>query len=234
MPDQLRSAVKKPCKYEPNINPEYDDFAKHYGTVIFPARQAKPKDKALVENLVKIAYQRILAPIRNEIFYSIRNLNKRVFALTEKHNRTPFQKLKISRYELFLETEKDKLSPLPAKRYEFKSFAFPTVGINYHIYLSEDIHYYSVPYTLRGKKLKVIYSSTSVEIYYDGKRIASHVRDRKRGGYTTKKDHMPPGPQVLRRVEPGQDNRMGGKSGTPCQKACINYPFRQTVSRAGI
>jgi transposase len=159
--------------------------------VIFPARQGKARDKALVEGMVKLVYQRIFAPIRDEVFTSIADLNKKIFELTDKHNRTPFQKLKISRYELFEEIEKDKLLPLPVKRYEFKGFAFPTVGINYHIYLSEDVHYYSVPHTFKGKKVKVIYSSTSVEVYYDGKRIASHVRDRKRGGYTTKKDHMP-------------------------------------------
>ncbi len=218
MPDQLKSAVKKPCKYEPDINPEYDDFAKHYGTVIFPARQAKPKDKALVEGLVKIAYQRILAPIRDEIFHSIADLNRRVFALTDKHNRTPFQKLKISRYELFEEIEKDKLLPLPAKRYEFKGFAFPTVGINYHIYISEDIHYYSVPYTLKGKKVKVIYSSTSIEIYYDGKRIASHRRDRKRGGYTTSKDHMPPAHRYYAEWSPGRIIGWAAKVGPHVKK----------------
>ena len=218
MPDQLRSAVKKPCKYEPDINPEYDDFAKHYGTVIFPARQAKPRDKALVEGLVKLAYQRILAPIRDEIFYSISDLNKRVFSLTDKHNNTPFQKLKVSRCELFLETEKDALLPLPSRRYEFKRFAFPTVGINYHIYISEDIHYYSVPYRLSGKKVKVIYSATSVEIYYDGRRIASHIRDRKRGGYTTKKDHMPPAHRYYAEWSPDRIIRWAARVGPSVKK----------------
>ena len=218
VPDQLRSAVSKPCKYEPDINPEYEDFARHYGTVIFPARQRKARDKALAENLVKLAYQRILAPLRDETFYSIPDLNERIFSLTDKHNRTPMQKLKVSRYELFLETEKDKLLPLPNKRYEFKGFAFPTVGINYHVYLSEDIHYYSVPYRLSGKKVKVIYSSTSVEIYYDGRRIASHVRDRTRGGYTTKKDHMPSTHRYYAEWSPDRILRWAAKVGPNVKK----------------
>ena len=218
VPDQLKSAVSKPCKYEPDINPEYEDFARHYGTVIFPARQRKARDKALAENLVKIAYQRILAPLRDETFYSIPDLNERIFSLTDKHNRTPMQKLKVSRYELFLETEKDKLLPLPNKRYEFKGFAFPTVGVNYHVYLSEDIHYYSVPYRLSGKKVKVIYSSTSVEIYYDGRRIASHVRDRTRGGYTTKKDHMPSTHRYYAEWSPDRILRWAAKVGPNVKK----------------
>jgi len=185
VPDSLKSAVKKPCKYEPDINPEYENFARHYGTVILPARSGKPRDKSLAEGLVKIAYQRILAPLRNETFHCISDLNEGIFSLTDRHNRIPFQRLKISRYELFLETEKDKLIPLPKERYEFKRFAFPTVQPSYHVYLSEDIHYYSVPFRLIGKKVKIIYSATSVEIYHNNRRIASYKRDRRQGGYLT-------------------------------------------------
>ncbi len=222
MPDQLRSAVKKPCKYEPDINPEYEDFANHYGTVIFPARQAKPRDKALVEILVKLTYQRILAPLRDETFFSISDLNERIFSLTDKHNRTPMQKLKVSRYELFLETEKDKLLPLPSKRYEFKSFAFPTVGVNYHIYLSEDGHYYSVPYRLSGKKVKVIYSYSTVEIYRDNRRIASYTRNRTRGGYTTRKDHMPSAHRYYAEWNPERITSWAAKVGPNVKKLTSN------------
>jgi len=222
MPDQLRSAVTKSCKYEPDINPEYEDFARHYGTVIFPARQGKPRDKSLVEGLVKIAYQRILAPLRDETFFSLSDLNEKIFCLTDKHNRTPMQKLKVSRYELFLETEKDKLMPLPDKRYEFKNFAFPTVGVNYHIYLSEDGHYYSVPYRTSGKKVKVIYSSTAVEIYCDNRRIASHVRNRTRGEYTTEKDHMPSTHRYYAEWNPARITSWAAKVGPNVKKLTSN------------
>jgi len=192
VPDNLKSAVTKPDKYEPDINPEYDDFAKHYGTVIFPARSGKYKDKALAENLVKIVYQRVFAPLRNHIFYSIGELNEAIAELNKKHINTPFQRLNTTRMELFLEVEKDELKPLPSTRYEFKSFAFPTVAFNYHVYLSEDKHYYSVPYRYRGKKVKVAYTSSDVSVIYDNRRIALHRRDRRQGGYTTKKEHMHP------------------------------------------
>jgi len=191
VPDNLKSAVTNPNKYEPDINPEYDDFARHYGTVILPARSGKSKDKALAECAVKIAYQRIFAPLRNKIFYSTSELNEEIAELTDRHNSIPFQKLKISRYELFLEIEKDQLKPLPAKGYEFKKFSILKVAFNYHIELAEDTHYYSVPYRFIGKKVKVIYTEKSVEIYHNNIRIAFHARDRKIGGYTTIGDHMP-------------------------------------------
>lgn len=66
VPDCLKSAVTKADRYEPEINQEYEDFANYYGTIILPARSRKPKDKALVENAVKIVYSRIFAPLRNE------------------------------------------------------------------------------------------------------------------------------------------------------------------------
>ena len=92
------------------------------------------------------------------------------------------------------------------------------MGINYHIYISEDVHYYSVPYRLKGKKVKVIYSSASVEVYYDGKRIASHVRDRKRGGYTTSKDHMPPAHRYYAEWSPGRIIGWAAKVGPHVRK----------------
>jgi transposase len=191
VPDNLRSAVASPNKYEPDINPEYEDFARHYGTVILPARSGKYRDKALVEGAIKIIYQRIFAPLRDRIFYSTCQLNEEIQVLTDKHNSIPFQKLKISRYELFLEVEKEQLKPLPGQRYEFKKFAYLKVAFNYHIELAEDAHYYSVPYNYIRKKVKVIYTEKSVEIYHNNIRIAYHSRDRRRGGYTTIKDHMP-------------------------------------------
>ena len=163
--------------------------------------------------MVKIAYQRIFAPLRNKIFYCISDLNKEIFSLTDKHNSIPFQKLKVSRMELFLEIEKDMLKPLPLARYEFKKFAYVKVQPSYHVYLSEDIHYYSVPFRFIGKKVKVAYSQYAVEIYHDNRRIASHRRDRKAGGYTTIEDHMPSAHKYYAQWNPGRITGWAAKVG---------------------
>lgn len=147
--------------------------------------------KALVENAIGISYKRIFAPLRNRTFYCLKELNAAIWQLLEKHNNTPFQRMNTTRYELFLEVEKDKLKPLPLTRYEFKKFSILKVAFNYHVYLSEDAHYYSVPYRFAAKKVKLAYSNSIVEIYHDNIRIAFHVRDRRPGGYTTNRDHMP-------------------------------------------
>lgn len=191
VPDCLKSAVTKANKYEPDINPVYAYFARHYGTAIVPTRPHSPKDKAMVENAVKITYSRVFAPLRNRLFYSLEELNEAIRERLEEHNNLPFQRMKISRYELFNEIEKHLLIPLPQQRYEWKDFLSLKVQCNYHIELREDRHYYSVPWQYKGRQVTVIYTDSVVEIYHKHIRIALHKRVHKRG-YTTLKEHMPP------------------------------------------
>lgn len=192
VPDCLKSAVTISNKYEPDINPEFDDFATHYGTVILPARPNKPKDKALAENIVKIIYSRVFAPLRSKTFNNIESLNEAIWEKLADHNNKDMQLLKASRTQLFHEVEKNTLQPLPAEKYECKKFQISKVQFNYHIFLKEDKHYYSVPYKYVGKTAKVIYTYKNVEIFINNVRIASYIRDIKANGYTTEAKHMPP------------------------------------------
>lgn len=192
VPDCLKSGVTKGCKYDPDINPEYSDFAEHYGTVVLPARPHCPKDKGLVENAVRIAYTRIFARLRNETFYTIEELNAAILEKLDIHNMMMLQREKISRYELFNKIEKGELSELPVEEYQRKNFSKSTVQINYHIYLSADRHYYSVPHRYKGKKVNVIYTENNVEIFFDNERIAFHKRNKQPGKYSTTPEHMPP------------------------------------------
>jgi len=190
-PDNLKSAVTKACNYEPLLNETYYDLARHYNTVILPTRPARPKDKSLVENAVRLVYQRIFARLRNQTFFSLQELNQAIREELENLNNTPFQRRDMSRRELFDEIEKNELQPLPAERYEIKHFQVSRVEFHHHIYLKEDKHYYSVPYQYTGKKVKTIYTGRTVEVFSDNARIALHQRDRKKYGYTTEKSHMP-------------------------------------------
>ena len=192
VPDCLRSAVTIGDKYEPDINPEYFDFARHYDITILPARPNHPQDKAHVENAVKIVYSWIFAPLRDMTFYSLEELNEAIREKLEEYNSRPMQRLKISRRELFNEIEKSELKILPAEPYELRKFKRLKVQFNYHIYFSEDIHYYSVPYRYVKKSVDVMYTDSAVDIYYNNTRIAFHIRDRSLNKYTTLKEHMPP------------------------------------------
>ena len=196
IPDNLKSAVTRSDRYEPGINNTFDDFAKHYGLVIMPARVKKARDKALVENAVLLVYQRIYAPLRNRKYYLREELNEAIWELLEKHNHKNFQRLNFSRRELFEQIERKALRPLPPEWYPLKTTEIVTVRYNYHVELKEDLHYYSVPWWLYTKepkrKVKMMYDERVVAIYYDNVRITQHHRDRKPNGYTTNPEHMPP------------------------------------------
>lgn len=189
--DNLKSAVTRSCKYEPQLNETFESFALHYSTTILPTRAYKPKDKPLVEGAVKIVYRRVFAPIRNLTFFSLGELNAEIRKLNEVLNAINFQGKDHSRKTLFSQVEIKELKALPVEKYELKNYRWLTVQKFSHIFLSEDKHYYSVHYKYNGQKVKVVYTNTQVEIYLEHERIAVHRRDRKEFGYTTEKEHMP-------------------------------------------
>jgi len=188
-PDNLRSGVKKACKYDPEINRTYADLARHYDAVVIPARPYKPRDKAKVEAGVLLAERWILAVLRNRTFYSLGDLREAVKGLVERLNNRPMRRLKKSRRELFETLERGALKPLPSHPYELAEWARPMVQIDYHVAFDE--HFYSVPYQLLGEQLDLRATEKTIEIFKGGNRITSHVRSRVKYGYTTKLEHMP-------------------------------------------
>jgi transposase len=204
VPDCLKSAVVKANKYEPQINETFNDFAAHYQTVILPARALHPQDKALAENFVRNAYAQIYAPLRNYTFFSIEELNTALWEQLDVYNRKNFQGKDHSRSALFEEIEKQHLKPLPVDTYDLKSFNIVKVQYNYHVYLKEDKHYYSVPFRLTGKQVTITSTNRVVEIYHDNCRVATHQRDRHPYGYTTKQEHRPQGHQYASEWGPGR------------------------------
>ena len=189
-PDNLKAAIIKASRYEPEINRTLQDFANHYNTSVTPTRAVKPKDKALVENQVKLIYTRVYAKLRNMIFFSLSSLNKAIAEKVMEHNQTRMQKKTYCREELFLSQEKHKLKPLPQQNFEIKYQRILKVAKNNHVYLAKDKHYYSVPYTYIGQKATVIFTRTLVKIYVAGKQIAAHQRSYKTNGYSTTKEHL--------------------------------------------
>lgn len=190
VPDNLKAAVTKSSRYEPTLNETFEDFADHYGTTILPARAFRPRDKALVEGAVRIMYTRIYAPLRKTVFHSLKELNEAIRIELEAHNNKLLQNRNYSRRQQFEEIERNVLAPLPVLPYELKKQFHATVMKNGHVNLGPDRHYYSVPYRFIGKKIKLLYSSTSVEAFYHYERIAMHKRIRGPHLYTTEDDHL--------------------------------------------
>ncbi|KZE73321.1 MULTISPECIES: IS21 family transposase [Myroides] len=192
VPDNLKSAVIKPHRIEPELNQQLLKFAMHYDTTIMPARVRKPKDKSPVEMAVNITYSRIYTKLHGQIFFSINQLNTAIKKLLKPYNDYPFQKKQSSRTEMFLDFEKQALKALPIDLYPIKTYKTATVLKNYHVDFREDKHHYSVPYQYLGKKVTLIVDQNIVEIYHNYQRIAVHPRNRRTSGYSTLKEHLPP------------------------------------------
>lgn len=189
IPDNLKTGVTHPCRYEPDINPTYLDLAEHYGAVVIPARVRKAKDKAKVESAVLIAERWILAALRNRIFFSLEELNEAIREKLQDFNLRKFQKLETTRKELFENLDRPALKPLPEKPYEYAEWKKATVNLDYHIEV--DHHYYSVPYQLTREQVEVRITLTTIEVLFKNRRVASHARSYRKGAFTTLKEHMP-------------------------------------------
>lgn len=201
VPDNLKSAVYKASKYEPVLNAHFKSFADHYGCAILPARARKPQDKAHVENMVKIVYQQIYTELPAGVVLSLAQLNQAIRVELAKLNARILTDKDCSRTDL-LAMEQNTLQPLPQNTYEMRKIKLVTVMKNYHVLLTDDHHYYSVPYGLIGKKLSMQYTRSVVELYLDYELVATHQRIRSPHNYTTEAAHMPPAHQFVSEWSP--------------------------------
>ncbi len=189
VPDNLRSAVTRPCRYEPTANATYEDFADHYATAILPARVRRPKDKAKVENSVLLVSRWILARLRHHAFFSLTELNAAIRELLVRLNERPFKKLPGCRRTCFEQLDRPAMKPLPPGRYTYAEWKRARVHIDYHVQVLG--HYYSAPYQLVRQEVDVRISAHTVELLLRGKRVASHRRSPLKGRHTTLAEHMP-------------------------------------------
>lgn len=189
IPDNLKSAVTKACRYEPDLNPTYQQLATHYDTVIVPARPYKPKDKAKAEVGVQIVERWIMARLRHETFFSLRQLNVKIQALLIDLNQRAMKKYPGSRLSQFEAIDKPALKTLPTQAYSYTLVKQVSVHIDYHVEVEK--HYYSVPHTLIKQKLEAHATGQLVTLYHQGISVAVHPRAYREGGHSTIEAHMP-------------------------------------------
>lgn len=189
VPDNLKAGVSKACRYDPDVNPLYQEWCAHHQVGVLPARPFKPRDKAKVESAVGVVERWILAALRHRRFYSLGELNEGIADLLDRLNERPFKKRPGSRRSLFLELDQPALHPLPDQAFPWSGWGKARVNIDYHIAFEHN--YYSTPYTLTGKEVDLRWTETTVEIFHGGQRVASHQRLRGQGGTATNETHRP-------------------------------------------
>jgi transposase len=216
VPDNLRSGVSKAHRYEPDVNPTYQDMASHYGVAVLPARVRKPRDKAKAEGGVLIVERWILAVLRHRQFFSLVELNAVISELLEKLNARPFRKLPGCRREHFEQLDLPVLQPLPAEPYVYAEWKKARVHIDYHI--AFEGHYYSVPYALIKKEVDVRITRNTIECFHRGNRVASHQRSHHKGRHTTVTGHMPESHRQAGEWSPERLMRWASKTGAATEK----------------
>jgi transposase len=189
VPDNARTGVSRACRYEPDLNPAYQEMARHYGVGVLPTRPYKPRDKAKVEAGVLMVERWIVAALRHRKFFSLSELNQAIRELVEKLNQRPFRKRTGSRATLFAELDRPALAPLPPERFQLHHWTQARVNIDYHVQF--DRHFYSVPYTLTGELVEIRSTATTIEIFHRSQRVASHPRSHQPYQATTLPEHRP-------------------------------------------
>jgi transposase len=202
VPDNPRALIAQPDRYEPVLGRTTQDFVNHYGSAMLPARPRKPQDKPKVEVAVQIVERWILARLRNHRFFHIAELNKAISTLIVDLNLRSFKKLEGNRRGWFELLDQPALRPLPPTRYEVAAFRKCRVNIDYHVEV--DGHYYSVPHALVRLQVDARITRNSVEILHGGKRVAAHVRNRRKGAHTTIAEHMPSAHRAHLEWSPGR------------------------------
>lgn len=192
VPDNLKAAVTRASRHESILNEEFERFAEHYGVTVFPARVRKPRDKAPVENAVKLTYKDIFTDMEHLHCPDLKSLNAAILSSLERHNNNLLTNRNYSRRSYFEEIEREALGALTPIRYQIKKHVMATVGKDGYIRLGEDIHYYSVPHTYMGKKLKISYTGEDVQIFDGYTLVASHTRSRLQFKHTTNPEHLHP------------------------------------------
>jgi transposase len=211
VPDNLKSGVTKSHLYDPDINQNYQALGEHYGFAIVPARAVKPKDKAKVENAVGCVEMQILAPLRHRTFTSLLEINVAIKQRMAIFLNQSFQKMKVSRRELFESIDKPALKPLPSEPYQYAEWKNGKIHIDYHFVFDE--HFYSVPYKYIHESVGMRGTSKTVECFHKGIRIATHSRSFKRYGYTTLNEHMPESHWIQTEWTPERMRRWAQKIG---------------------
>ena len=188
-PDNPKMGVKSPNYYEPDLNPTYQEMAEYYQVAVLPARVRRPRDKGCVENGVQNVERWVLAPLRNQTFFSLGEANRAVQKLVAALNQKIMPQYGKSRHQLFEEIDRPELRPLPEKPYQFALWKTAKVNIDYHVAFEK--HFYSVPHALIQQQVEIKATERMVEIFHKGKQVAIHPRSSAQGRFSTRAEHMP-------------------------------------------
>lgn len=192
-PDNLKSAVVSVSWRDGHvINPSYLAFADHYDLLALPTGPRKPREKAPVENTVRLMQRWVLAVLRDRTFYSLADLNAEIRRLVDAFNDRPMRGAdKRSRNQMYQDIDLPVMRSLPQQRYVYADWKIGVkVGKDYHV--GFDGNWYSVPFQLIDEKVDIRALRDAIEIHQSGRQVATHGRRHGKGEVVTTSDHQTP------------------------------------------
>ncbi len=223
--DNLKAAVWRRERDKIIINPAYRDCLRHYDSAALPTGVRKPKHKAKAEVGVQIVQRWMLFPLRNRIFFSLEELNTELRMLCDKFNRHPFKTLPDCRQKRFETGEREALKPLPAQPFELCDWRYGVLAEqDYHV--EHERRYYSVPFKFAGERVDIRFTTTVLEIFYKGQRVAIHTRLIEPGTVSTIREHMP---IIHARILEGEEKALSqwARSTGPGAEKMIHYHLQE-------
>jgi len=200
VPDCLKQGVLKCHLYDPDLNPSYAELAAQFATTVVPARAKRPRDKAIVEGLVKILMRYLRFRYRRHRFTSLSEINRALGECIERINDRRHTRFGVSRRERFETVEKAALKALPIVD-DCGEWKEAKLHADCYVFLDGD--YYSAPHIHRHKKLRIKLTENQVEIFLALERLAIHPRSRAKTGRRIKIEaHFPPASQAYYEATP--------------------------------
>jgi transposase len=111
VPDNLKAAVTRAHRDEPELHRPDAEFAQYYGFAVMPARAAKPRDKAKGEGGVQVVERWLLARLRHHTFVARVDVHTAIAALLPALNTRPCKKLPGSRHSRCESLDRPALPP---------------------------------------------------------------------------------------------------------------------------
>lgn len=117
VPDNLKSGVTRPDRYDPDLNRTYQECAAHYRAVILPARVRAPRDKVKGEKPVPVADTALFASVRPAHLARLADAKADLRLRLDTLNAAPFQKLPGNPVPEWETDERPALRPWPLTPY---------------------------------------------------------------------------------------------------------------------
>lgn len=189
VPDNLKAAVVRAAfgVDEPaSLNKSYRELARYYDCKIDPAPPRAPKKKGRVESGVGYAKRNFFKGRHgDDVHETSTQLERWLETIANVRDHGTIRRRPIDVLE---SEERCALLPLPAKPFELVLWHHALVHRDCHV--AFDHRLYSVPWTLVGQRVWLRATPTSVTIYANDVRVATHDR-RGPSQRSTRDEHLP-------------------------------------------